>query len=74
MAVREILEGEGKLMGLISANVTLEGVNVFMRAIQPVLSALLMLAQLAIAYYTLRHLVKKAQAKKAEKDNVEKSE
>jgi hypothetical protein len=74
MAFRELFQGEGKLMGLLSVNVSLEGVHKLMDAVQPTLSVLLILVQLAVAGITLRHLILKMLGRRRDKKETESNE
>lgn len=64
MALREIFQGEGKLLGLLSVNVSLEGVHKVIHAVQPTLSAILLVLQIAVAAITLKHLIQKMLARR----------
>jgi len=74
MAFRELIQGEGKLMGLLSINVSLEGVHKIMDAVQPTLSVILIITQLAVAGITLRHLILKMLGRHRDKKATESNE
>ena len=63
MPLRSIIEGEGRLFGVIGANVTLGGVRAAattgLQNLMPLLSNLLVVAQLGIAIATFVYMILK---------------